>query len=103
MKKKTIFACLAACLVSLAQSAGAAENPTGASPMLLSDSDMDAVSAGAQTSEAWGFASALFGIASSNSEAATYSAGPVYITTASSLNYAFGVDPQASAYANSRF
>lgn len=101
--KRKILACFAVCLVSVAQAAGAAENRLDAVPMQLSDSDMDAVFAGAQISVAGGSAAALYGIASSSSEARTYSSGPIRITTASSLNFAIGVNPTASAYAYSSF
>lgn len=101
MKKAKVFAGLAVGLLALSNAAMASD--AGESGMLqLSDSQMDNVSAG-QSSVAGGWATAVYGVVSSRSQSRTYSSGAVNYTSASSLNYAIGVDPSAGAYANSTF
>jgi len=101
MKKAKVFAGLAAGLLALSNAALAGD--TGDDGMLqLSDSQMDGISAG-QSSVAGGWATALYGVVGSRSQSRTYSSGAVNYTSASSLNYAIGIDPSAGAYADSTF
>lgn len=97
MDKTKSSICIAALLASMATAVGAAE------PLRLSDSQMDSVAAGVQTSYAGGSASAWYGIVRSWSQASTASSGPVHYTTASSLNFAIGTGTTATAYAGSTF
>lgn len=110
--KKAIAFPISAFLMVVAGTAGATEAFDTLEPVAirgtsnlvsLSDSQMEAVSAGAQFSFAAGSASTWFGIARSNSSAGTYSSGPFRTTTASSLNFAIGVQTSADASAGSSF
>lgn len=115
MNKAIAFTSIAACLAAFAGSAAASEASvdlvkTGfpavigeSTPIVLNESQMDGISAGAASSVAGGSASAVYGTARSQSSASTYQSGPLSVTTASSLNFAIGVDPEATAHANSTF
>ena len=96
MKKNTFTPMLAAALICAAGLASAAE------PMQLTESQMDAVSAG-QVSVASGSALSWYGTASSQATTSAYSRWPVRVTSASAISVATGFGSLATASASSTF
>lgn len=96
MKKNNFAPALVASLFFASGLASAAE------PMQLTDSQMDAVSAG-QWSVASGSAFSWYGTASSQATTSAYSRGPVRITSASAIGVAIGFGSGATAAAGSSF
>jgi hypothetical protein len=96
MKTNAFTPVLAVGLVLVAGLASASE------PMQLTESQMDAVSAG-QVSVASGSALSWYGTASSQATTSAFSQWPVRITNASAISVATGFGARATASAGSSF
>lgn len=102
MKKLTLVSCVVAGLLGTMNVAVAEGDEAPARLLQLSEQQMDTVSAG-QTSVAGGWASVLYGRASSISTSSTFSTGTVNHTSASSQNLAIGIGADANAWGWSTF
>lgn len=97
MKKKALASAIAAGLLCAAGLASAAE------PMQLTESQMDSVSAGGQSSVAYGTASAWYGTAYVKVSTSAYQNGGLRTTRASALSVATGFGASAHSSAASTF